>query len=185
MRRLLASRDSKQRQLGADGNRDDDQEEEELDAMTFRDAWTQTRPLDDDDDSGEEEMLPPAPVLESSSGSTSDYYYADSDDEPQFEGWGSLGFSSASSDEGLDGTGGRRKQWERVSGSPRPRRRPAARTLEDEGSYYSGRPVRDARSGGSKLGRSERRGGSEDARDYRSSTVAGQGGEGGSRYRSR
>lgn len=85
-------------------------------------------------------------------GSDSDQvaYYEDDEDEPQYEGWGSAGFSSSSnaqtgksifSSENVrrEGDGGsanageglrRRTQWERVSSRPKPRPRPTVRRVE-------------------------------------------------------
>lgn len=175
MRRLLASRDSKKRRRNFEYFEDEDGEDG-LDPMAYRDAWTQTgpeaawlegAPRSFDDEEGFE------------SDGASDYYYEDEydddGDEPRYQGWGSSGFSSSSSmtssssldgqesridsDAGGGGVGGRR-QWERVSGRPKPRRRPppppAATTTKTSGAFgeterqdwsdsYFGRGVRQTR----------------------------------------
>lgn len=167
MRRLLASRDLKRRQrrreAGGDGDEnlqgydredeyDDDDEDEELDPMSYRDSWSQTWP---EQDSAEREIdgLPPPQaaqdfnVASRAYGTDVDAYYGTSeeeeeDDEPYFEGVGSAGFSKT------DGLAGRRsgggQQWERVSGTPRPRRRPVRSVEEGEGGgfYSTGRRAR-------------------------------------------
>jgi len=162
MRRLLASRDSKRRRRRRNGAEGDPQgygeeEDDELNPMTYRDSWTQTRP---DGPSatgaaaGERDIaggLPPPHLTEkfgvASVSSGFDTLYGEGgslDDEPYFEGVGSAGFSE------VDGSAADRprgrQQWERVSGRPRPRRRPpaaAARSSrEDEGERWGGRRVR-------------------------------------------
>lgn len=147
MRRLLASRDSKRR-----SDHDDDVDDDEgLDTMTYRDAWVQTQGEGEGGGSGDD-LSPSAsrPTRGTSEGyyddAESDYSddYAEVDggegDNPQYQGWGSAGFSSSSPEE-FNGGGRRQQQWERVSGTPRPRRRrPAAtRDLEErEGPFPSG-----------------------------------------------
>lgn len=149
MRRLLASRDLKRRQrrreAGGDGDGDEnlqgyggeegyDDEDEELDPMTYRDSWTQTWPKDDPSERENAGLPPPqqsAQDLNAVSGACGedfDAYYGrnhqeeeeNDDDEPYFEGVGSAGFSTTG---GSAGRRGGRQQWERVSGRPRPRRR--------------------------------------------------------------
>lgn len=140
MERLLASRDSRRRRGGAE---DSDYEEEEVDQeelqpMAYRDAWAQARQWGESDRASSR----PAPA---SPMSGYDYDERDEDGDPQYEGWGSSGFSSAQS--GVSGSGGgagRGQMWERVSGVPKPRRRrPAARKVElDEA--YGDRRMREA-----------------------------------------
>lgn len=156
MRRLLASRDLKRRQrrrdAGADGLDENlqgydgeyDDEDEELDPMTYRDSWTQTWPVEEAEraDRTESGGFPAAQAAGrgSRNASESDAYYGRDEEEerevqeeqhdndgPYFEGVGSAGFSTA---DGSAGRHGGRQQWERVSGRPRPRRRPVRRFEE-------------------------------------------------------
>lgn len=182
MERLLASRDSRRRRRGGAEDADyEEDEQEDLQPMAYRDAWTQAREWGDS-----ERASTPAPAGSSpaSSSVSSDYDYEydgrDEDgDHPQYEGWGSSGFSSAQSDvsvgSGGGGDAGRRgQQWERVSGTPKPRRRPAARRFgEDDDDSYGDRRMREA-----SRGRNDRRedgtewGGGRDVR--RSSMASGR-----------
>lgn len=148
MRRLLVNRDARRRQRGGEENGVDD--DEELDAMTYRDAWTQTRGADP----WREDSPPPLHLADFASGSSingdsvPDYYsdYSEDEDEIRYEGWGSSGFSSADSGGRDWESTGRRQQWERVSGEPRPRpRRPAASKFEQEDASYTGRRTRESR----------------------------------------
>lgn len=175
MRRLLASRDAKRRQR-RNGAEDDpqgyeDEEDEELNPMTYRDSWTQTRP--DEGAAGERDDargLPPPRAREefgvasggANGGASSglDAFYGEGgglDDEPFFEGVGSAGFSEV----GGSAVGGPRgrQQWERVSGRPRPRRRPplaaAASSRGLEGERRGGRRARGDSSFGRERGRGD------------------------------
>lgn len=176
MRRLLASRDLKRRQrrreAGPDGDEnlqgyngeDYDDEDEELDPMTYRDSWTQTWPKERPGPAERENdgALPPPPqaardlhVASRAYGSDFDAHYGRSeeeeeqeDDEPYFEGVGSAGFSEKRSG-GSAGRSSGRQQWDRVSGRPRPRRRPI-RSFEEGGEgggggFYAGVAGRRAR----------------------------------------
>lgn len=133
-----------------DGEDYDDQDEE-LDPMSYRDSWTQTLPEEEPAERENDGLPPPQAtarglnIASRAYGSDFDAYYGESeqeeDDEPYFEGVGSAGFSktdeSASPDSG-------RQQWERVSGRPRPRRRPVRSFEGGEGGSFnsSGRPAR-------------------------------------------
>lgn len=155
MERLLASRDSRRRRRGGAEDADyEEDEQEDLQPMAYRDAWTQAREW------GDAERAPrPASAGSSPASSivSSDYDYEydgrDEDgDHPQYEGWGSSGFSSAQSDVSVGSGGGdagrRGQQWERVSGTPKPRRRPAARRFEEEDDdSYGDRRMREASRG--------------------------------------
>lgn len=188
MRRLLASRDLKRRQRrrdagGGDGVENvqvyggegeyEDNEDEELDPMTYRDSWTQTRP--EEEPAERENAGLPFPRAErdldvgsGASLSDSDAYYGRSeeeeeeeDDEPYFEGVGSAGFSNT---DGLAGrpSGQQQQQWERVAGRPRPRRRRPARSFQEEGEgsgfRSSGRRARGEASSGGERGWGEESG---------------------------
>ena len=178
MRRLLASRDSKRRQRRRNGGEEDphayEDEGEELDPMTYRDSWTQTRPNSAAAGADRETAggLPPPPhareeefgVASGASGAySSDFdalYEGIADDEPYFEGVGSAGFSEAETDAPAAGRPGGRQQWERVSGRPRPRRRrrrpaaAAAASRRFEAEREGGRRVR----GEASFGRERERG---------------------------
>lgn len=114
---------------------DDDDIDEELDPMTYRDSWTQTRPQEEPAERGI--GLPPAQAERDGCAdgmSDFDAYYGEDDEEPYFEGVGTSGFSGVGKKIGggggvvagdsAAGRRGQRQQWERVSGRPRPRRRP-------------------------------------------------------------
>lgn len=225
MRRLLASRDLKRRrQQQQRRDADDDEaaasssrrryqvlnnylqedEDEELDPITYRDSWTQTRPLEDDPARGGRGRggetgfsAPPAHAGEGESGLPDGsagtvltdfgaYVGESEDEEPYYEGVGSSGFSGAerrrmvaAGERSAAGRGRsdgqqQQQQWERVSGKPRPRRRPPAaatspsRRFEGQGragggyGEFGGRRVRggakDAGSGGPEGGATTRYG---------------------------
>lgn len=154
---------------GYDGkDYDDEDEDEELDPMTYRDSWTQTWPKEEPaerENDGAGAASPPPPqaaahgshVASRAYGSDFDAYYGRGEeeeeedeaevDEPYFEGVGSAGFSKEA-DESSAGRSSGRQRWERVSGRPRPRRRPV-RGLEGgeggDGGLYSGGGGRRAR----------------------------------------
>lgn len=145
MERLLASRDSRRRRRGGTEDADyEEDEQEDLRPMAYRDAWTQARDWGD----SEQASRPASGSSPTSSMSEYDYDYDErnEDGDPQYEGWGSSGFSSAQSrvSVGSDGESGRSQQWERVSGIPRPRRRPAARRFEEDQDSYGDRRMREA-----------------------------------------
>lgn len=170
MLRLLANRESKRRrQINSNKNgsristyADDEEhyEDANLDTSTYRDAWN-------DREAARVDAPPPVDTYalspsESSSSSSfasastsssevSDFYsvdndditdFSEDDDEPQYEGWGSAGFSSSDSvnrignrrDPEANGAGLRPnrggKKWERVSGQPTPRRTVAPSRFE-------------------------------------------------------
>ncbi|CBN75357.1 conserved unknown protein [Ectocarpus siliculosus] len=111
MRRLLASRDLKRRRQQQ--QRRDADEDEELDPITYRDSWTQTRPLEDDPSRGGGGgggetgfSAPPAHAGEGEAGLPNGgagtvlpdfgaYFGESEDEEPYYEGVGSSGFSGA------------------------------------------------------------------------------------------
>ena len=143
MERLLASRDSRRRRGGAEVAVYEEEEQGDLRPMAYRDALSQARDWGDSDRASK-------PASGSSpTSSVSDYdSYDERDDDgaPQYEGWGSSGFSSTQSDISWSGgEAGRSQQWERVSGIPKPRRRPAARRLADDS--YGDRRMREASRG--------------------------------------
>lgn len=133
MRRLLVSRDSRRRRRRRRKNPGDtegnDADDRSLDAMPYAKASIQAR-REGDSEGG----FPPTQKdpLERNvdSSSRSSNYYEDDEDEPRYEGWGSTGFSPDSSSRKSDGVTERR-QWERVSGLPRPRRRPATQASSE------------------------------------------------------
>ncbi|CAN0211163.1 unnamed protein product [Ascophyllum nodosum] len=143
MRQLLASRDSKRRRGGGDTGKPG--EGQELDTMPYREAWGERY-----DTSAFSATGSTSPSVRDSPGignlprSFSD---EEGDEcEPQYEGWGSMGFSSSDSYEGENGGTGRRR-WERVSGQPRSRqqrrrRSPKSMGFEGEGNAYAGRRAR-------------------------------------------
>lgn len=153
MERLLTSRDSRRRRRGGteDAGYEED-EQEDLRPMAYRDARAQARDWED----SKQASRPASGSSPRSSVSEYDYDYdeRDEDGDPQYEGWGSSGFSSAQSrvNVGSDGESGRGQQWERVSGIPKPRRRAAARRFEEDEDSYGDRRMREA-----SRGRSDRR----------------------------
>ncbi|CAM9656726.1 unnamed protein product [Pylaiella littoralis] len=167
--RMAAAAAAADGDLAAFEEDDDDDTDEELDPITYRDSWTQTRLQKEEEEPAQRGAgVPPAraggdrDVFGSAANSMSDvgaYYREDEGEEPYFEGVGSSGFSAGVREEEFDGGGGggsggsvggsaagrsgQRQQWERVSGRPRPRRRPpasASRSFEAEveggGDFY-------------------------------------------------
>lgn len=170
MRRLLANRDSRggrEHGMGSVEDEDDTEDEyAELDTNTYYDASRNKQ----EQEARARARFGAAPRLDSNSyavpetagSSVSEYYtdyssdsddvdyYEDDEDEPQYEGWGSAGFSSdgnartgrsvsARGDTRREGDSGganvgdgltRKTQWERVSGRPKPKPRPAVRRVE-------------------------------------------------------
>lgn len=164
MERLLASRDSRRRRRrggaedDADYEEENQEEQEDLKPMAYGDAWTQAREWGDSDRASRPAASGSSSPTSSVSSDYDDYDERDEDGDPQYEGWGSSGFSSArSGPSGEDGEAGRGQRWERVSGTPKPRRRPAARRFQEdeEGDSYGDRRMREASRGRGRNDREE------------------------------